>query len=234
MPLPRLRPGRRPAARVPACRPRRFRPLIVKLRIGGIAEPASAGGSIGSLRRKQTGYGFEGLRTRPASMQIGMVGRAAVTGAVHDVDLVAFLEQHGGPAATAVGRAHPIQTLPAAAVHQHDRVRVPDLGGNLITRCTSACPSRPGWVRSAACRWQAREGSRAQRRPKRNSTRRYQAPVLRWWRRRLRGLAIRPANPAGTARLVAIKSRRLNCGDVVFEWDLDFTDVGSFNKVSEH
>src|SRR5581483_621810 len=51
---------------------------------------------------------------------------------VHNVNLVAFLAQHGRPATPAVRRAHPVQTLPAAAVHQHDRIRMPHLGRNLI------------------------------------------------------------------------------------------------------
>jgi len=61
-----------------------------------------------------------------------MIGRAAVAGPIDHIDLVAFFKKDCGPAATAVRSAHPVESLTAAAVHQHDRVRMPHFGGNLI------------------------------------------------------------------------------------------------------
>src|SRR5436305_1122449 len=58
------------------------RPLIVELRVGRIAESATpACGSIGALGSKQTGDRFERLRRGPSAVQIGMIGRTAMTGA---------------------------------------------------------------------------------------------------------------------------------------------------------
>src|SRR5215471_16017952 len=57
-------------------------------------------------------------------MQIGMERRAAVAGTIDDIDFVAFLKQVSRPTAPAIGSAHPIGALSAAAVHQHDRVRM--------------------------------------------------------------------------------------------------------------
>jgi hypothetical protein len=45
-----------------------------------------------------------------------------VSRAIDDVNPIPFLQKMRGPAAPAVGRAHPIEALSAAAVHQHDRV----------------------------------------------------------------------------------------------------------------
>ena len=59
-----------------------------------------------------------------------MEGRAAVAGAVDHIDAVAFLREERGPAGAAVGGAHPVEALAAAAVHQHDRVGVFDLRGD--------------------------------------------------------------------------------------------------------
>ncbi len=58
-----------------------------------------------------------------------MKRRPAVTRTIDDVDLVAFLEKNLRPAAASVGRAHPVESLPAAAVHKDNRVRMPHLSG---------------------------------------------------------------------------------------------------------
>src|ERR1700691_3911836 len=51
------------------------------------------------------------------------------------------------------------------------------------------------------------------------------------------GLAIKPASPAipaGTARLVAIKSRRLRSEDLLLEVGFDFTGSAPLQRVSKH
>jgi hypothetical protein len=63
------------------------------------------------------------LRNR--AVEILVLWRPSVAWAVHDVHLVAFGGQVLEPARAPVGRAHPVEALPAAAVYQHDRERVP-------------------------------------------------------------------------------------------------------------
>ena len=55
-----------------------------------------------------------------------------MTRPIDDVYLVALLEQDGGPASSSVWRAHPVETLTAAAVHEHDGIRVLHHRGDLI------------------------------------------------------------------------------------------------------
>ena len=51
--------------------------------------------------------------------------------AVDDVDLVAALDEHRRPAGAAVEGLHPVEALAAAAVDEHDRIRLGDLDGLL-------------------------------------------------------------------------------------------------------
>src|SRR2546426_3149164 len=55
-----------------------------------------------------------------------MKRRSTVTGAIDDVVLEALLQKVRHPAGTSVGCAHPIKTLPAAAMHEDDRQRMSD------------------------------------------------------------------------------------------------------------
>src|SRR5579871_1302135 len=61
-----------------------------------------------------------------------MERRASVARAVNYVDAESFFQEVRGPAAAAIGSAHPIGALPAAAVDHHDRIRVPHLRGDPI------------------------------------------------------------------------------------------------------
>src|ERR1700686_4950393 len=61
-----------------------------------------------------------------------MKGRGAGAGTVDDVNFVAFFDEKRRPAATAIGSAHPVRALSAAAVDQHDRIRMADPRRGLI------------------------------------------------------------------------------------------------------
>ena len=52
-----------------------------------------------------------------------------MTRAIDDVDPVALGDEVLKPAGTAVGRAHPVGPLTAAAVDEHDRERMPHGAG---------------------------------------------------------------------------------------------------------
>ncbi len=104
-------------------------PLIVELR----KSEAARIGTLGALWREHCRDLIErDVLLRERAIEIRMERRAAMAGAIDNVHLVAFLHQQRGPAWAAVGRTHPIRALAAAAVHQHDGIRMPDARGNLI------------------------------------------------------------------------------------------------------
>ena len=55
---------------------------------------------------------------------------AALAGTIEYVHLVPLLQEQRGPAAAAVGHVEPVGALSEAAMNQHDRVGMANLGGN--------------------------------------------------------------------------------------------------------
>ncbi len=101
-------------------------PLIVEM-----LERERFGGSRRIGRREAPRDVFERSGDgRESPVEQRMERRAPVTGAIDDIDAVAFLRQISGPAGTPVGGAHPVEALAAAAVYEHDRVGMLHFAGN--------------------------------------------------------------------------------------------------------
>ena len=76
---------------------------------------------------------FERGRLRgERAMHERLIRIAALARPIEHVDLVALLQKQRGPAAAAVGRAEPVRALPEAAMNQHDRIGVANLGGDPV------------------------------------------------------------------------------------------------------
>ena len=104
-------------------------PLRVKLRK---SEPVGIG-LFGALRSEHSRDLIEGNVMRgEGTIEIGMKWRTAMAGTIDDINFVALLHQQCGPAWSAIRCTHPIGALAAATVHQHDRIRMADPGGDLI------------------------------------------------------------------------------------------------------
>ena len=69
-----------------------------------------------------------------------------MAGPIDHIDLVAFLHQQRGPSGAAIGTAHPVRALAAAAVNQHDRVGMSYARRNLVLHihllAVDDCPAR--------------------------------------------------------------------------------------------
>ena len=109
----------------------------MQLGVGAVAKAAAASSSaarrsIGSLRREQRRNRFQRLSVRKRAVQIGMIWRSPMPRPVDNINPVTLLQEIRGPAAPPIRRAHPIQTLPAAAVDQHDRIWVLHLRRDLV------------------------------------------------------------------------------------------------------
>jgi hypothetical protein len=72
-----------------------------------------------------------GLRIKIA-VHPGMIGIAALAGAIQHVNLVALFQQQRGPAAAAVGRADPIGALSITAMNQDHRIGVAHFARNPV------------------------------------------------------------------------------------------------------
>ncbi len=101
------------------------RPLVVELPVRAVVR------SGGVRRREPAGDALQcvGLR-RERTVDVRVIRRPAVSRPIDDVDLVAFFEQNLRPAPPSVRCAHPVQSLAAAAVHEHHRIRMPHLCGD--------------------------------------------------------------------------------------------------------
>ena len=96
-------------------------PLVVQQRLGPV-RPSSL-----LWRRESVLDSLVGsCAPRPGAVQFRVKGRTSVSRPIHEVDLVALLEQIGHPSWPTVGASQPVEPLSAAAMDDDHRVGMPD------------------------------------------------------------------------------------------------------------
>ena len=107
---------------------------LIDERIAGIARAGTGPLTVGGVRRAP-GIHRErriGDVRADGAQRIRMVGRAAVTRTIHQIDFVALLHIIMRPSGHAVAEAHVVQHLASAAMYQNHRVRAAHLGRDQI------------------------------------------------------------------------------------------------------
>jgi hypothetical protein len=96
------------------------------LRVGSAAARV-----LPALHRERIGDELGGRRRTQLFAIVARVGRAAMRGTIDEVHVEAGHEEVVEPPIAAIRRAHPVGGLAAAAVHQHQRIRMALARGQL-------------------------------------------------------------------------------------------------------